>query len=240
MFVHHEISNSELVASQDNKLEIDGFTCTLLENSWASAFRKYVLPNMNDEIFAGLYSPRSSRPCAPVNIIMGFLIIACFLGRSIKDMANSVLTDLEVRYALDLMTGDPKVLASYTPSALLQNTKRFMRRVLGYMSRTNEDILNIFLEDLFAKMAKAAEIHGDLIRMDSMMVASHIKNVSRLELLYITNMLVLKELQAKGYVKKIPDNLLHYLEEGDRNRFLYHNKISKDGAPVRPLSIAGD
>lgn len=55
-----------------------------------------------------------------------------------------------------------------------------------------------------------------LKRMDSMMVASNIKRMSRLELLYtyVANF-------AKEFLKntgELPEGLLHYTEKDDRNR----------------------
>ena len=46
-----------------------------LNNSWAKIFADEIFPNIDEERFSVLYSSKSSRPNAPVNVIIGALII---------------------------------------------------------------------------------------------------------------------------------------------------------------------
>jgi len=66
------------------------------------------------------------------------------------------------------------------------------------------------------------KIDRQLKRMDSLMVASNIKKMSRLELLYtcVAN-LVKRMITIK---MEIPETLQHYIQTEDRNIVLYHNR----------------
>ena len=59
--------------------------------------------------------------------------------------------------------------------------------------------------------------------MDSLMVASNIKKMSRLELLY-TCVANLAKFMRKSEDSAFPQCLIHYTEEDDHNRVLYHNR----------------
>lgn len=63
-------------------------------------------------------------------------------------------------------------------------------------------------------------IDSSLKRMDSLMVASNIKRMGRLELLYTCVANLAKEM-AKNC--EIPEHLRRYTEADDRNRVIYHN-----------------
>lgn len=67
--------------------------------------------------------------------------------------------------------------------------------------------------------------------MDSLMVASNIKKMSWLELLY-TRVANLVKFMRKSEDSAFPDSLTHYTEEDDHNRVLYHNR-SEDIRKVR-------
>lgn len=66
------------------------------------------------------------------------------------------------------------------------------------------------------------KIDQSLKRMDSMMVASNIKRMGRLELLYTCVSNLAKEARKSGM--ELPETLLHYTEDDDRNRIIYHNR----------------
>ena len=66
------------------------------------------------------------------------------------------------------------------------------------------------------------KLNTGMRRMDSLMVASNIKKMSRLELLY-TCVANLAKLMKKLEDSTLPEGLLHYTEDDDHNRVLYHN-----------------
>ena len=81
-----------------------------LEKSWAKIFADEIFPAIDEERFSVLYSDKASRPNAPVNVIIGALIIKelfdpgislkvildilrCFLPRDTQILAQSERTD---------------------------------------------------------------------------------------------------------------------------------------------------
>lgn len=66
-----------------------------------------------------------------------------------------------------------------------------------------------------------------IIRMDSMESAVHAKAMTRIEILYTTNVIMIRYLLKKDYGWIIPDGLAHYLEEGNHNKVMYY-RVSED------------
>lgn len=65
-------------------------------------------------------------------------------------------------------------------------------------------------------------------RMDSLMVASDIKKMSQFELLY-TCVINLTKFIRKSQDDAFAKPLIHYTEENDHNRVLYHNRSEDYG-----------
>ena len=66
------------------------------------------------------------------------------------------------------------------------------------------------------------KIVRSLKRMSSMMIATNIKKMSRLELLYTVIVNLAKETVERGEL--LPENLIQYAGSYDRNRVIYHNR----------------
>lgn len=65
-------------------------------------------------------------------------------------------------------------------------------------------------------------------RMDSLMVASDIKKMSQFELLY-TCVVNLTKFIRKSQDDAFARSFMHYTEENDHNRVLYHNRSEDYG-----------
>jgi len=61
-----------------------------------------------------------------------------------------------------------------------------------------------------------------LVRMDSMEIEAHAKAMTRIEILYMTNVVILRYLLKKEFSNIIPKELFHYLDDGDHNRVMYY------------------
>ena len=72
-------------------------------------------------------------------------------------------------------------------------------------------------------MAAMMKLNTGMRRMDSLMVASNIKKMSRLELLY-TSVANLARRMKKLEDPALPERLFHYTQEDDHNKVLYHNR----------------
>ena len=73
-----------------------------LQRSWAATFRTEVFEQIDEVLFAPLYSEQASRPNAPVNVLMGFEIIKAGQGWSDEELYEALSFDIRLRYALGI------------------------------------------------------------------------------------------------------------------------------------------
>ena len=96
---------------------------------------------------------------------------------------------------------------------------RFRERCRIYEEETGIDLLKPVIVSLSKELAEMMKLDFSLRRMDSLMVASNIKKMSRLELLYTCVANLAKEM-GKNRIKQ-PEQLCHYTQVDDRNRVIY-------------------
>ncbi len=71
-----------------------------LEKSWAKIFADEIFPAIDEERFSVLYSDKASRPNAPVNVIIGALIIKELFDYSDDEIVENLVLDRHLQYAL--------------------------------------------------------------------------------------------------------------------------------------------
>lgn len=197
-----------------------------LEKSWAKIFADKVFPKIDEAPYAVLYSDNASRPNTPVNVIIGALILKEFTGQSDDDIYNSLMFDIRYQYALHTTSFLEQPLSDRTLG-------RFRQRCITYEEETGIDLLHDTIVGLSSEMADLMKIDRSLKRMDSMMVASNIKKMSRLELLYTCLANTIEVCSKRG--ENIPDELKHYLSSDDRNITIYHNKSEDTQDKIRGI-----
>ncbi len=69
-----------------------------LEKSWAKIFADEVFPAIDEERFSVLYSDKASRPNAPVNVIIGALIIKELFDYSDDEIVENLMLDLHLHH----------------------------------------------------------------------------------------------------------------------------------------------
>ena len=89
------------------QLNLDDPTITLpkylrknLEKSWAVPFNTYIFSNIQEERFSVLYSNEVSRPNAPINVLVGLLILKQNFGLTDEDAIGSLHFDMRFQFAL--------------------------------------------------------------------------------------------------------------------------------------------
>ena len=100
---------------------------------------------------------------------------------------------------------------------------RFRARCNSYEEMTGIDLIHDCIVKLSSGMADMMKLNTGMRRMDSLMVASNIKKMSRLELLY-TCVSNLARLMKNLNDSALPEGLLHYTDDDDHNKVLYHNR----------------
>lgn len=187
----------------------------VLDKSWAKSFAEIIFPAIDESPYAVLYSDKDSRPNSPVNVTVGSLIIKELTGSTDDEILEALMFDIRYQYALHTTHFDEQPLSDRTLG-------RFRERCRIYEEETGIDLIHETVVSLADEMSKLMKIDRQLKRMDSLMVASNIKKMSRLELLYtcVAN-LVKRMITIK---MEIPETLQHYIQTEDRNIVLYHNR----------------
>lgn len=196
----------------------DGLTAReqrFLEKSWAKYFGDFIFPAIDEAPYSVLYSEKGSRPNCPVNVQIGALILKELTGQSDDEIMLSLMFDARYQYALNTTSFEEQPINDRTLG-------RFRERCASYYETHGVDLLGDTIRSLSKEMANLMKIDHTLKRMDSMMVASNIRKMSRLELLYTVVANLVKEIAKSN--EKIPEGLEHYVENDDRNRVIYHSK----------------
>lgn len=193
-----------------------------LDRSWAKYFAEFIFPKINEIPYAVLYSDKDSRPNTPVNVQIGALLIKELTNLSDDELLESLMFDIRFQYALHTTSFAEQPLSDRTLS-------RFRARCAAYETEHGVDLLHETITSLSSEMAELMKIDSSLKRMDSLMVASNIKRMGRLELLYTCVANLAKEM-AKNC--EIPEHLRHYTQADDRNRVIYHNHSEETSAKI--------
>ncbi len=189
----------------------------ILEKSWATKFSDYIFTNINEMIFAPLYSDKTnSRPNAPINVIVGALILKEFTGLTDDEILEECECDFRYQYALHTTSFDVQPISDRTFS-------RFRERNAAYELTTGIDLIHTCMNSLAEEIRKFMEIEPTLKRMDSMMIESNIKKMGRLELLY-TCLANLVRTIYRDNRDDLLDGLESYADPNNRNRIVYYEK----------------
>ncbi len=94
---------------------------------------------------------------------------------------------------------------------------------MEYEKKTNIDLIKQEIEALAAHMESEMMIDGKMLRMDSMMISSSCKKLSRIELVYTVNLNLIKKLN-KINPTFVPQELQCYLKEGHKNETIYKTR----------------
>lgn len=191
-----------------------------LHNSWAETFSMHVFPLINEERFSVLYSNNeASRPNNPVNVYLGLLMLKEIFGQSDEEALESLLFDIRYQYALHT--------TSYEDQPVSKNSlTNFRTAVYKYNEEHGTDLIKEEFESHAKEFSKMLHINSQTIRMDSLMVSSSCKKLSRLEIIYSCVSRLITEINRTDS-DLLPEHLKIYLEKGHRNDTIYRSQ-SKD------------
>ena len=189
----------------------------MLEKSWAQAFSDHIFTRINEHIFAPLYSEKTnSRPNAPINVVVGALILKDFTALTDSEITEACEFDFRYQYALHTTSFEDQPVSERTLS-------RFRSRLAAYELTTGEDLLHQCFVEMADDLREYMEISPTIKRMDSMMIESNIRKMGRLELLYTCLSNLVKELHRDGRIDLL-EGMEHYADPNDRNRVIYHEQ----------------
>lgn len=192
--------------------------------SWAKGFADTVYPAIDSEAFKVLYKDNpASRPATPASFVIGALLIKEMLGLTDDEVVEMIQCDVRAQYALHTTSLEEQPISDRTLS-------RFRERLYNYEQETGIDLLKEEMKKLSDIFCNYLNINRKLKRMDSLMVSTHAKSMSRLELIYTTVSKCASLLKSKNCEDLIPEEMKHYLEDDDLNEVIYYAK----GEDVEP------
>ena len=207
MFRLNDANEQTSLFSKENNWS--NFQKKRINKSWAGYFHDNIFPSINEERFRVLYSNNNaSCPNTPVNILIGLLIIKSITNSTDEEVIDLMLFDERVQYALHTIDLDSQPISKNMLNI-------FRKRLTQYESETNINLLENEMRDLNKYILGLHKIDRSIERMDSMMISSSCKIMSRVELVYTVNYNFIKLLDS---IDKVPNKYKCYLEEGNKNR----------------------
>lgn len=201
----------------------------ILKNTWAEEFSNTIFPLINEERFSVLYSSNpASRPNNPVNVYIGLLMLKDIFAQTDEEAIHSLYFDLRYQYALHTTSFEEQPVSKNSLS-------NFRSLVYRYYEEHGIDLIQEEIESHAKKFTKILDIDGRTVRMDSLMVSSSCKKLSRLEIIYSCNKRLIKEIQ-KSSPQILPDSLKVYLEEGHRNETIYRSRDKDLDSKLKALT----
>lgn len=198
-----------------------------LKNSWADNFYKNVFSSINERRFEVLYSSNpATRPNTPVNVTIAALILKELFRLTDEELMERMLFDVLFQHALGTTSFEEQPISDRTLS-------RFRERLYNYELTSGRDLLAEEMKSLSERFIRFTGSSKSIRRMDSVMVSSSCKKMSRLELIYTTTMKMAKLLDKKD--NNLPEFLRHYLDEDDANVKLYHRRSEEVDAGLEEV-----
>lgn len=208
-------NNNQQISLLDSTFNLTEREKRMLEKSWAKTFADKVFPAIDENIFSVLYSKKASRPNTPVNVIVGALILKEAFNVTDDEIVEAMAFDIRYQYALHTTSFEEQPISDRTLS-------RFRARVLSYETEHDVDLIHECVVKMAKEISDFMNITPDKQRMDSLMVAANIRNLSLLELFYTCVSNLCKIMNERG--TKIPDEQHHYIEKDDYNKCIYHKR----------------
>jgi hypothetical protein len=133
-----------------------------------------------------------------------------------EELIGSLYFDVRYQYALGT--------TSYEKQPVSINTLyNFRKKLVEYELKTGIDLIKLEVEAQAKLIAKYLKVDNKKVRMDSLMVSSSCKALSRIELVYSVNVKLIKTLN-KIDTSLIPQECLVYLEKGHKNETIYRTR----------------
>lgn len=211
----------------DETLYLSDYHMKLLNNGWAGYFRENIFPKINEENFRVLYSDKASRPNTPINIMVSLLILKELNGLIDEELMESLIFDIRFQYAL------------YTTSLEKQPVSRnvftnFRNHLIAYEIETGKDLYKEEIIRLSKEINNCCEKDTTLKRMDSMMVSSSCKSLSRIDLAYKVNYNLIEAINDIDF-SLLNDRETKYLEKGFKKETVYSTTKENQSEKIKTL-----
>lgn len=229
------------ITLDDRMLFINKQTKRAIDDSRAKLVGDMIYPNVDEDKFSSFFSETGSRPNIEVRKYVSFLVLERMYKMSEANALEFLRCGaLNFQYAIHTTQDDRQPLSE-------SSLRRFRRSIERYNKENKTDILKSEFERISVKLgidmgilpnpADEDDNKTILVRMDSMMVEAHAKVMTRLEILYMTIVVVLRYLLKNDLDYLIPDALAHYLQKDDHNKVLYYRAKEEEKESIQKTRI---
>ena len=201
-----------------------------LENSWAGLFYTHLFCEIDEQLFAPLYSSDNGRPNFPINILVALEIIKHLKNFTDEVLFEAFAYDFQISYALGQRTIGERYFAHRT-------FYDFRARLYRYtLEHPNEgDLIFKQFETLVQYFIKVSKLDTDEQRMDSTQIMSNIKRAGRLALAYDV---LLQGIKACP-IEILKTDLLEVLDSHYKANLLYKLKDTEVSSRLEKLLNLG-
>ena len=167
-----------------------GKTLTMYRNklSWHNQFRQQVTMRIDEEIFRPLYCKDNGTPNAPVRLLIAMMILKEAEGLSDEKLFENCRFNMLTRSAIGLLNVDDQVPTESTYYL-------FRKRICDYVKDGHENLFDVVFAQITKSQCIDLEVSGKRIRMDSKLLGSNIKWLTRYELVHETFRLFYKQIK---------------------------------------------
>jgi hypothetical protein len=195
-----------------------------LQKSWAEQFYQNIFLSIQEDRFANLYSNICSRPNKAVNMLVSLLILKELHGLTDDELMGALYFDYRYQYAMGISDFENDTFS-------INTLTNFRQRLMVYEAKENIDLLKLETEALSNKLADLIALDRSMARMDSFMMSSSCKKLTRLELVFKVVQAMVKALH-KLSPALVPAAFQVYLGEQHQNEVLYHTKNTEAGSKL--------
>ena len=152
-----------------------------IEESWVGYFHDVIFFAIDEEPYRTLYSDNNaSCPNTPVNILVSLLIIKSLANLTDEEVMDSLLFDQRIQYAVHTINLDKQPISKN----MIGN---FRRKLVDYEATSGINLFDNTMLQINDLILKLHEVDRSIERIDSMMISSSCKKLSRIELIYTVN-----------------------------------------------------
>ncbi len=185
----------------------------LWDRSKEHTFFTEVFCKIDESLFSVLYSDKKSRPNAPVNQLVGALILKHLYNWTYQELFSNLNFNLLSRHALGINSLNEGIFCE----ASIFN---FQNKLLSHFSSTGEDLMEQVFCTLTSEQIANWGVNTSIQRGDSFLVGSNIVDYTRLQLL-IEVLVRLYRVLKEDDIELFKERLSAYTQYTSSN-YVYH------------------
>jgi hypothetical protein len=189
-----------------------------LQKSWAGRFYRYIFSRIDENTFAVLFSDKKSRPNFPINIYIALEIMKWLFDWSDEEMILNFCLNLQVCYAVGIENLGQLTVA---PRTIYYNRAR----IIEHEQKSGVNLFDQVFNNITVEQIQALGIDTSIQRMDSSMISSNIKKMSRLEIAIKVLQNFYRDL-AEHEQKRLYERVKEFVE-GEANHITFKLKNSE-------------